>query len=175
MASANTVAQKPAGNFNPLSSFGHASPLASAAGLGWFLAGASELPAYITASATNAANRISKGLDNRIEDSWRSTTRNNADGRREIILPGLFGYLTPVARATSFQACNVLRQLESSRGAPRSFSGRRRSVVPVALPCSPPDSELALSQGWAQRLFLGRAPKPAQAAQASRLFGWPTP
>ncbi len=69
MSSANTVAQKPAGNFNPLSSFGHASPLASAAGLGWLSAGANELPAYITASATSAANRILKGLDIRIEGS----------------------------------------------------------------------------------------------------------
>jgi hypothetical protein len=35
MLSAKTVAQKPAGNFNPLSSFGHAWLLASAAGLDW--------------------------------------------------------------------------------------------------------------------------------------------
>src|SRR5712671_5071752 len=96
MSSAKTVAQKPAGNFNPLSSFGHDSPSASAAGLGWFLAGASELPAYITASATSATNRILKGLDNRIEDSWRSTTRNNADGRREIILQGCSAISRPL-------------------------------------------------------------------------------
>src|SRR6266404_6140816 len=77
MSSAKTVAQKPAGNFNPLSSLEHAWLLASAAGLDWFCVGANELPMHIAASATRADNRVLNGLDNCIGASRRSTTQNN--------------------------------------------------------------------------------------------------
>src|SRR6266851_5547132 len=77
MSSAKTVAQKPAGNLNPLSSFGHAWLLASPAALDWVRAGAKELPMYIAASATRADNRVLNGLDNCIEHSRRSMTKNN--------------------------------------------------------------------------------------------------
>jgi hypothetical protein len=63
MPSANTVAQKPAGNVNPLSSFGHDWLLGSAAGLDRFPAGANEPLTHIAASATDAVNRVWNRLD----------------------------------------------------------------------------------------------------------------
>ena len=71
------VAQKPAGNFNPLSSFGHPWLLASAPELDCFLAGAKELATHIAASATRAGNRVLNALDNCMEHSRRSTARNH--------------------------------------------------------------------------------------------------
>jgi hypothetical protein len=61
MPSANTVAQKPLGNFNPLSSFGHAWLLDCGDGLEWFSAGAKELPTYIAPSATRAGKAVLSG------------------------------------------------------------------------------------------------------------------
>src|ERR1700730_1399377 len=77
MSSAKTVAQKPAGNVNPLSSWGHAWRFASAAGLDWFRAGANELPMDTAASATTAEDKVLNGLDNCTEHSRRSAKRNN--------------------------------------------------------------------------------------------------
>jgi hypothetical protein len=69
MSSAKTVAQKPAGNFNPPSSFGHAWLLASAAGLNSFSAGTDVPPMPIAANTTRADNTVFSVLDNCIGDS----------------------------------------------------------------------------------------------------------
>src|ERR1700674_2013708 len=88
---------------------------------------------------------------------------------------GIMQVLTPAAPGPSFRACNALRRLVSARGAPQFSSGRSRPVLPGARPCFPLDNELALSQGWAQRLHPGQAPRPTPVVRASRLFPWPTP
>jgi hypothetical protein len=63
MPSAKTVAQKPAGNFNPLSSFAQ----------GWFWGGAEEPPMPSAAIAIRAHKRLLKGWQNRMEGSSGKT------------------------------------------------------------------------------------------------------
>jgi hypothetical protein len=69
MPSAKTVAQKPAGSFNPLSSFGHAWLVAPTAALDWFWADSRELPRYNAASATTAGSSFLHKCANCIEAS----------------------------------------------------------------------------------------------------------
>src|SRR5713101_8291628 len=76
MPSAKTVAQKPAGNCNPLSSFRHACVLPSAAGLDWFRADTNRLPPYSAVTATRADSRALNALDGCIERSRNLTLRN---------------------------------------------------------------------------------------------------
>jgi|SRR5215472_5122470 len=76
MPSANTVAQKPAGSVNPLSSFGHAW-FSAAAGLDRLFAGASELTMHTATSTTRANNKVLNGLDNGMEPSRESATEKS--------------------------------------------------------------------------------------------------
>src|SRR6266852_1927332 len=76
MPSAKTVAQKPEGNCNPLSSFGHDCVLPSAAGLDWFRADTNRLPPYSAVSSTRADSRALNALDRCIERSRNLTLRN---------------------------------------------------------------------------------------------------
>jgi len=69
MPSANTVAQKPAGNFNPLSSFEHAEPAEFLAVLDWFCAAIEEITTDTVASEPMMINRALVELTNRIEPS----------------------------------------------------------------------------------------------------------
>src|SRR5580658_9123783 len=65
MPSANTVAQKPAGNFNPLSSFEHAVLLDFLGGLSWFCAHTEEATSANVASAMTTNKRCLFELSNR--------------------------------------------------------------------------------------------------------------
>jgi hypothetical protein len=58
------VAQKPAGNFNPLSSFGHPWLLVSAPGR----PDANELPTHNALSAAMAGKKVLNRLENRMDD-----------------------------------------------------------------------------------------------------------
>jgi hypothetical protein len=69
MPSAKIVAQKPAGTFSPLSSFGHASLAAPAAALKWFPADSAEPTAYSATSAARGATNFLQRWINRIEPS----------------------------------------------------------------------------------------------------------
>jgi len=69
MPSANTVAQKPAGNVNPLSSFEHAVLLDFLGGSTWFCAHTGEATADNVANAMMTNKRGLFELNNRIEPS----------------------------------------------------------------------------------------------------------
>src|SRR5205809_62581 len=107
MLSAKTVAQKPAGNFNPLSSFGHVWLLDSAVGLDSLCVdGASEPPVPIAASAARRDNRVLNASNNCIIK----------DSRR-------FGKIVPSQRSSS-------QELPADKGrrvdnAPNERSGHR--------------------------------------------------
>jgi hypothetical protein len=66
MSSANTVAQKPAGNFNPLSLLAHAWLFAFASALDGLWAETTGLPANDTVRTKMTGNRILDKPDNRM-------------------------------------------------------------------------------------------------------------
>jgi hypothetical protein len=77
MSSAKTVAQKPAGNVNPLSSLGHAWLLVSAPGVELLWSDANELPTHNAPSVAMAGNRVLPNPDNRMEHSLKDRRREN--------------------------------------------------------------------------------------------------
>src|SRR5271157_1256303 len=99
MPSANTVAQKPAGNVNPLSSFEHAVLLDFLGGLSWFCAHTGEATADNVASAMMTNKRGLYELNNRIEPSRDGivTRRGHSSSR-----PDHFAGCGTKSRATDF-------------------------------------------------------------------------
>src|SRR5580698_558090 len=79
MPSANTVAQKPAGNFNPLSSLGHALLVVAASALTWLCANTNGHPTQKKVPPTTVVRTALNKLDNRIKRSPQISTARSED------------------------------------------------------------------------------------------------